>query len=116
MSVLDTETIDMMGIDKKTGALSLLITDALGWDEDVEEHLELLQDKINSYLGFIEGDQILEHHLDAREREIEILIMFKESLSDPALEFLDYANTVLTEAGYRLSVRAQDEDVDLSEK
>ena len=56
MSVVEPNKIDAMGKSKESNELSLLITDHLGWENEYD-HLVILQDKINSYLSFIESKQ-----------------------------------------------------------
>ncbi|MDR6534474.1 DUF6572 domain-containing protein [Variovorax soli] len=55
MTVENTSIVDAVGTDTETGEVRLSIIDHLPWDT---EHLRLLQDKINVYLGFIESGEI----------------------------------------------------------
>ncbi|WP_370590617.1 DUF6572 domain-containing protein, partial [Xylophilus sp. ASV27] len=55
MNVENTTIVDAVGTDKETDEVRLSIFDHLPWDT---EHLRLLQDKINVYLGFIESGEI----------------------------------------------------------
>lgn len=58
MSIIDKDKIDSIGINKDNGKVILEISDHLDWSCEYE-HLVMLQDKINSYLSFIEsGDQL----------------------------------------------------------
>lgn len=52
MSIEETEVIDFIGIDKEQGEVSLTISDHLEWDDN---HLFILQKKLNSYISFIES-------------------------------------------------------------
>ncbi|HGN9134636.1 TPA: DUF6572 domain-containing protein, partial [Providencia stuartii] len=48
MSIVDTDKVDMIGIPKdNTDLVRLGITDHLCWNDDILEHLYLLQEKIN---------------------------------------------------------------------
>ncbi|WP_248766093.1 DUF6572 domain-containing protein [Pseudomonas protegens] len=61
MSVTNPKVIDFWGISKEApNDLLLVMTDHLEWGNKAEqgEHLLLLQEKINSYIAFIEGGQI----------------------------------------------------------
>ena len=53
LSIEQTDVVDFMGIDKLTGEIVLTISDHLEWNDADEEHLWLLQEKINAYLRFI---------------------------------------------------------------
>lgn len=56
MSVEDLNTIDCIGIPIETPhEVNLGISDHLEWDASLDEHLYLLQEKINTYLRFIES-------------------------------------------------------------
>ena len=56
MSIADLDKIDAMGISEDEQKLLLLITDHLNW-EDVSIHLEILQDKINANVSYLESGQ-----------------------------------------------------------
>ena len=54
MSILENSSIDGMGIDEDGQTLVFMISDHLDWENE-GEHLLLLQDKLNAYLGYIEA-------------------------------------------------------------
>lgn len=58
MSVDITEAIDMISESKKTGAVQLIISDHLPW-EDAEAHIAILQRKIERYMVLIQSGEIL---------------------------------------------------------
>lgn len=62
MSIDQSDVIDFISTTPE-GKGVLTITDHLSWDMDF--HLELLQDKINRYLQFIESGQIYEEYPQA---------------------------------------------------
>jgi hypothetical protein len=50
-----------IGADRVTGDIILFICDHLPWSEDHQEtleHMYLLQEKLNKYIGFIESGEI----------------------------------------------------------
>jgi hypothetical protein len=53
MTIEDARIVDFIGVDPVTGHVVLTITDHLPWDSD--EHVLLLQDKLNRYLAFVES-------------------------------------------------------------
>lgn len=61
MSIQETSKIDSIGTDKLSGDIILTISDHLDWSNEIE-HLEILQEKLNSYIEYIEGGQISEDY------------------------------------------------------
>ncbi|GIQ61377.1 hypothetical protein Flavo103_45120 [Flavobacterium collinsii] len=98
MSVEDKTVIDIITTDKQ-GILVLTISDHLEWDDE-NEHLLLLQDKINSYLDFIENGQLAESYPDKADKTIMIQIVFKYQPNKTAEEFLAIVERFLNEKGY----------------
>ena len=59
MTVEDVNKIDMIGISlDDQDMVNLGISDHLIWGSPIEEHLYKLQEKINSYIQFIETGEI----------------------------------------------------------
>ena len=68
--------------------LELLLVDSLEWQEEIEAvHLEILQEKINNYIYFLESKQYVERYGDKFDKKI-IHITFQSSPSDNGLAFL----------------------------
>ena len=104
MSVEDTDRVDFI-TQKEHGIVKLIITDHLSWGD--AEHLYLLQEKINTYLTFIETGQIAEHTAAATRVEIEV-VMLHEPDAD-GREFLMHAGEVCGRAGYPFSFKVQED-------
>ena len=102
MSVEQTEVIDSIGIDNKSGEVVLTIMDHLGWENDAKHHMFLLQGKINAYLKFIESEEILQSYPDSEGRRISIDIIGQFQLSAEARIFVKRASVVLSNAGVTL--------------
>ncbi|MBL0317836.1 MAG: hypothetical protein IPP74_00775 [Alphaproteobacteria bacterium] len=77
MSVSDIRKIDMIGTSQESQRVVLTISDHLEWENDINTHLFILQEKINTYLGFIESNEIYKTFPDSINRDIEIRIYFK---------------------------------------
>lgn len=112
-TILDTDKVDGVGFEKGTERFMLLLFDHLDWSgdeidqaeweegekdnwhkEDWEgEHLLLLQDKINSYLNYIELEQYKQYLKERNiEREIDefvIFICFKYEPTANCMKFLE---------------------------
>ena len=102
MSIIDKDKIDSIGINKDNGNVMLGISDHLDWSNEYE-HLVMLQDKINSYLNFIESEEIYESYPKAKDRKIEIILYAKYDITEKAEEFLNVAYNSIAEAGFSLS-------------
>lgn len=102
MSILDKNKIDSIGINKDNENVMLGISDHLDWSNEYE-HLIMLQDKINSYLNFIESGEIYESYPKAKDRNIEIILYAKYDITEKAEEFLNVVYNSIVEAGFSLS-------------
>jgi len=106
MSVDQTNIVDFIGIDNETGNVVLTITDHLMWSENDSdnEHLLLLQEKLNIYLSFVESGELLEVYPDAKCRAVIIDIVFKHSLSQRAQDFCSKAAQIIENSGMTLQL------------
>ena len=102
MTVEQTDMIDLIGVDQETGEVVLTITDPMPWEDQVEDHLFLLQEKINTYLGFIESGDILEEFPEAAGRDPVITIVGKFSLPEQAVAFVRQAESIVRDRGIKL--------------
>lgn len=102
MSIIDKDKIDSIGINKENGNVMIGISDHLDWSNEYE-HLIMLQDKLNSYLSFIESGEIYESYPKAKDKNIEIIIYAKYDFTEKAEEFLNVAYKSIVEAGFNLS-------------
>lgn len=107
MSIEETEVIDFIGIDKEQGEVSLTISDHLEWDDN---HLFILQKKLNSYISFIESGELFEIYLDSKNRNISIVIMCKHSPSPAGMNFIEKAKLILEKINARLIFQIFDID------
>lgn len=57
MSIIETEKIDIIASRPDSPIVKLVITDHLTWN-DLDIHTQLIQDKINTYLEFVESGQL----------------------------------------------------------
>jgi hypothetical protein len=96
MSVDQINTIDVISTSPN-GKVVLSISDHLSWSE--EFHLQLLLDKINSYLQFIETGQIFIEYPNAVGCELVIETVMKFEPSEEGTAFLTKAKEVVNNAG-----------------
>jgi hypothetical protein len=102
--------VDWLGIEKTTGHISLTVVDDLDW-ADEENHLLLLQEKLNTYLAFIESGEVFERLVEEVGRRvpettpIKITILAKFDLTAHSLAFVDHATEAFRRAGFALCHR-----------
>jgi hypothetical protein len=96
MSVDKSGVIDIISTTVE-GKVALTISDHLSWEDD--HHLQLLEDKINGYLAFIEGGQIYEDYPDAINRELSIRTVMKYEPSTEAIDFLEKCREIICDTG-----------------
>ncbi len=101
MTIAETEKVDALGEEISTGDVVLSIFDHLDWTDE-QEHLLLLQEKINSYLDFIETGQIQEDFPKAEGARLKIQILAKYPLSEAAEDFLAKASFATNTSGISL--------------
>jgi hypothetical protein len=102
MTVEEPSKIDFTAIEPQTGDVRLVISDHLDWGEQKGEHLLLLQNKLNSYLAFIESGEIYTKVPKASGRKIVIEVMGKFPLSEEARRFYQLAGKAIEDAGFSL--------------
>ena len=85
MSVNQTDTVDFISTTPD-GKIMLTISDHHSWDETW--HLQLLQNKINSYLQFIESGQIFNDYPNAAGQELIIEIVMQFEPNEESISFL----------------------------
>jgi len=105
MSVDQTNLVDAIGIDNSTGEVVLTITDHLDWTENGRKHLFLLQEKLNTYLSFVESGEILETYPNAKDRAVLIDIVGKYQLSEQAQAFYAQFAQIVEGAGIKFRYR-----------
>ncbi|PKF61263.1 hypothetical protein CW745_11565 [Psychromonas sp. psych-6C06] len=98
MSVVDTGSIDAIGLDKEAKRVFLTIIDPLAWDDE-NVHLFTLQEKINTYLHFVESGELYKAMPDCKGCDIAIELILKHMPSDEAISFFDSTMQILFDKG-----------------
>lgn len=101
MPVDDLTVIDFVSLDLNGNAV-LTIGDHLEWDEN-NEHLFILQSKINVYLDAIENGSLYEAYPNAKNRNIIIQVAAKYEPNEVGVVFLERTEKTLKTAGYDFS-------------
>ncbi|MDR0275686.1 MAG: hypothetical protein LBI48_10210 [Burkholderiaceae bacterium] len=102
MSIDQTNVVDIIGTDNETRDVVLFITDHLMWSENLNEHLLLLQEKLNTYLSFVESGELLERYPNAKDRAVLIDVVCKYPPSQQAQGFCNQAAQIIEGAGMKL--------------
>ena len=98
MSIDQLDKIDFITTDISRDSVVLVISDHLAWN-GIDEHILLLQDKLNAYLQFIENGQIYEAYPNANGKKITIEIKAKFIPDSEALKFLNLCKDQIEAAG-----------------
>ncbi|WP_105189617.1 MULTISPECIES: DUF6572 domain-containing protein [unclassified Pseudoalteromonas] len=101
MSITDSQTIDSVIRSDEHNDVVLLITDHLDWSEP-QEHLLALQQKLNTYISFVESGQLFSDFPDTKNKEVSILIACGFEPVNAALSFFKKADVFLND---RLNIR-----------
>ena len=96
MSITDTQVIDSVILSNEAEDAVLLITDHLDWFNP-EEHLVTLQQKMNTYIEFVESKQIYTEFPKAEGKNISITVACKFEPVETALQFYQRASEFLLE-------------------
>lgn len=97
MSIEDQDSVDVIGVNE-SGIVVLTISDHLKWDDD---HLYLLQEKINTYLAFIESGEVYETYPNSKGKEFKINVVCKYEPSPAAIQFISKCTTIINQAGFQ---------------
>jgi|CXWL01.1.fsa_nt_gi hypothetical protein len=110
MTVEQSQVIDWLLMEAETGHVVLTIVDPLDWSAE-GKHIFALQEKLNSYLAFIESGEIFER-LDRelarhvpRSTPIRIDVVAKHQPPLRGREFFQHAQAVCKGAGFELSFK-----------
>ena len=94
MTIVEIDKVDAAGIDNTDETiLRLMISDHLDWREEYK-HLQMLQDKINGYLEFIEAEEYVERFGDNIKTFI-IDIHFLSPITENCAKFLETVSAQL---------------------
>lgn len=107
MTTRQTDKLDSIGVDNRSGEVVMTIIDADDWPSEVE-YLQSLQDKLNGYIYFWENDDAVRMYPQAKGRDARIDIVGRFPLREATpsmIEFLTRARRVAEDAGISLCYR-----------
>lgn len=104
MSIEQVDTVDAIGKDIATGKVVLTISDHLDWTEE-GAHLLALQEKINTYLRFIESGELIATYPEAEGRALVIEVVARVPASDAGKRFFNLVHPAILDAGIEFRTR-----------
>ncbi|HWE98331.1 MAG TPA: DUF6572 domain-containing protein [Caulobacteraceae bacterium] len=109
MSVLDTDLVDYIYLDDATETPVLVVSDPLTWrpPED-QHHLDMLRDKLNAQIAFVETGQIRGVWPGFRGGAVRVEVVARCPLTTMAERFYDIARQVMTGANMDLRFQLLD--------
>jgi uncharacterized protein DUF6572 len=108
MALEKTKVIDRVGVEAGTGHVVLTVLDEMDWSDD-QRHLLALQQKLNTYLSFVERGEVFRRLARAgtapvsRTAPVKVGIVAKHPFPPYAMAFLEYARHVFESSGMELS-------------
>jgi len=102
MTVMETNTIDFVVPKNQHGDAELVLVDQLPWKIDEGDHLVMLQDKINTYLAFVETGQLVGDFPKAKGRKVVLKINALYAPSEQGEKFLAAVRPIVGQLGIEL--------------
>jgi len=106
MSIEQSQSVDFIGTESDGKTVTLTATDHLEWGNN--EHLLLLQEKMNSYLAFIESGEVFESYPEAKGKILKISIVCKHKANKEGEVFLAKCQEVIEGAGIKFEYRTHE--------
>ncbi|ALX80664.1 DUF6572 domain-containing protein [Cronobacter malonaticus] len=105
MSIEDVNKIDLFTVTSEEiypAQAFLIITDHLEWPLNPNEHLFMLQEKINSYIAAVESGEVNTLFPESRGKDIVIKIYFQHRIPMECVDFLGKVSEVLSSTNIQL--------------
>lgn len=105
MSIEEVNKIDLFTVTSEEiypPQAFLVITDHLEWPLNPNDHLFMLQEKINSYIAAVESGEIYNLFPESRGKNIVIKIYFQHRIPMECIDFLSNASEVLSSTNIQL--------------
>ena len=110
MTILDVNSIDIIQVDQANQTTRLIVSDHLEWvgGKPDDEHLWHLQEKINSYLKYIESGQLDADYPDQAGNKVDMQVYGKFDRPPAAVAFYHQMKEILAQASYQLEFVLRD--------
>lgn len=100
MTIEQTGIVDLVSAPPQGEVAYLIVSDHLEWGRDDGMHCLLIQEKINEYLSFIEGETLLEARPDLSKKRLVLKVIGLHKPSEEGKIFYENLRGVLSSAGY----------------
>ncbi len=101
MTIEDINKVDFIGCEDNSETIILTISDHLDWGS--LEHLEKIQEKLNSYLNFIESGELYDSYPNSISKKIKINMVFKHQPDTDGINFLNKCSQLILTSGYQFN-------------
>jgi hypothetical protein len=108
MALHKTGVIDRLGVEAETGHVVLTVVDEMDWSDD-QRHLLALQQKLNTYLSFVERGEVFRRlarsggRVLPRTTPVKVGIVAVHPFPAYAMAFLEYARHIFANSGMELT-------------
>ncbi|MCH4887289.1 hypothetical protein EZV73_06885 [Acidaminobacter sp. JC074] len=99
-----THNIDLVGYNRETDTVHLIIMDEQNWD-NAGKHIDELQEKILGYIAFVENGAYDHKYPEMYNKEIIIEVVFEYDPTKEGQAFLSQIDQVLKDTGYQIKFR-----------
>ncbi len=109
MSVRDVDIVDYVYLEDDTQTPVLVVSDPMTWKppED-EDHLELLREKLNSQIAFVDSGQISSIWTPYDGGIVRVEVVARHALTEAAREFYAAAARIMRRSNMDLQFRLCD--------
>ncbi len=98
MSLRKTEIIDFVSINATDNMIVLSIADDEGWANE-DKHIDLLEEKINTYLYYVDSNGIWADFPDCKGKKIKIDVILRKKIPTVGKEFLEHCKKSVLKYG-----------------
>lgn len=103
MAITDGDVIDGMAVERRDKTLILEIYDHLDFEGAFEwDHITLLQDKLNTYLWYIDSRQYADVYPDEQFERFVINVHFLYEITDNCRKYIDVSNQKLSASNIKI--------------
>lgn len=102
MSIDNSKEIDFVSLNSIPDTALLVVSDHLDWSDTLWHQLKL-QEKLNTYLAFIENGELLMRFPKAKNKRVMVRVIFQYQPDRSGEEFLAKVNGAFKAAGFAFS-------------
>jgi len=108
MSVTDTDVVDYIYLDDDEQTPVLVVSDPLPWRPGDAAHLDILRNKLNAQIAFVETGQIRDVYPPYGGGRVRVEVVARCRLNDAAAQLYAAAQRTMAKANMDLAFRLWD--------